>query len=504
MKQKFYILLLLSILTVVAYAQQQENNLFNKLSNAATKIDTKLITKLNNQYKKTDDRLTKQSTKWLSKLQKEETKLKLKLAKTDSAKAEQVFGDINSRYNKMKADLNKQDAKVKQYIPSLDSLATTAKFLQQNANLSLGGDSKKILQFSKTIGDVQQKMQQATNLKKQVQQHKEQLKQQLQNTPIAKQLQKLNKQAYYYNQQVNEYKELFDNPDKLTEKAIGLVKDNAAFKEFFSNHSILGQLFKVPQNTSGGVASLNGLQTRASVMQSLQQRLGITDIMAGNNSNPQSILKNKINAAKGELDKLKNKLNSGGNVNDADMPNFKPNTQRTKSFLKRLEYGFNIQSQKNNAVLPTTSDVAATVGYKLNDKATLGLGIAYKLGWGNGWENIRLTNQGVGIRSFVDIKFPTSKTERTVWNFLTKNLWLSGGYELNYLPEIKDKLTNTNTLLRKTNWLGLAWQDAALIGISKKQKVGKKTVSMQFLYNINHKQTYPQQQQIVFRVGWSK
>lgn len=502
MKQRFYILLVLTTLTVVAYTQKQDSNLLNKLTNSITNINTKLIAKLDKQYQKTEERLTKQSTKWLKKLQKEEEKLKQKLAKTDSAKAEEVFGNVKERYQKLQDDLSRKGGKVKQYIPTLDSIGTTAKFLQQNTNGLT--NNKSVAQLSTTINSMHQKMQNATNLKKQVQQRKEQIKQQLQNTSIAKQLQKLNKQAYYYNQQVNEYKELFDNPDKLTEKAIGLVKDNAAFKDFFSKNSILGEMFKVPQNTSGGVASLNGLQTRASVMQSLQQRLGNPTLDGLANNNVQNVLKDKIGAAKGELDKLKNKLNNGDNVNDADMPNFKPNSQKTKSFLKRLEYGFNIQSQKNNTLLPTTSDLAATVGYKLNDQATIGLGCAYKIGWGNGWENIKLSNQGVGIRSYVDLKFPTSKTERTLWNFLTRNLWLSGGYEINYLPDLKTKLNSANMINAKVNWLGLAWQDAALIGISKKQKVGKKTLSMHFLYNIINKKTYPQQQPIVFRIGWSK
>jgi hypothetical protein len=48
----------------------------------------------------------------------------------------------------------------------------------------------------------------------------------------------------------------------------------------------------------------------------------------------------------------------GGGSSDMAMPEFKPNNQKTKSFWKRMEYGLNIQSQKTNAFLPTTSDIA--------------------------------------------------------------------------------------------------------------------------------------------------
>jgi hypothetical protein len=43
-----------------------------------------------------------------------------------------------------------------------------------------------------------------------------------------------------------------------------------------------------------------------------------------------------------------------------------------------------------------------SVGYKLNDKSIIGIGASYKIGWGSSWKNISITNQGVGLRSFID------------------------------------------------------------------------------------------------------
>lgn len=74
------------------------------------------------------------------------------------------------------------------------------------------------------------------------------------------------------------------------------------------------------------------------------------------------------------------------------MPDCKPNTQKAKTFLQRA----NVQSQKTNRILPVTSDLAYTAGYKLNDKSVIGVGVSYKLGWGSGWQHITLTNQGMG------------------------------------------------------------------------------------------------------------
>jgi len=56
--------------------------------------------------------------------------------------------------------------------------------------------------------------------------------------------------------------------------------------------------------------------------------------------------------AHAELNKLKDKLLKGGGTSDTELPDFKPNTQKTKTFLQRVEYGFNMQFGKNNGWMP--------------------------------------------------------------------------------------------------------------------------------------------------------
>ena len=125
---------------------------------------------------------------------------------------------------------------------------------------------------------------------------------------------------------------------------------------------------------------------------------------------------------------------------DAEMPEgFKPNDQKTKSFLKRLEYGTNIQSQKASYFFPTTSDFGLSVGYKLNDKSIIGIGASYKLGLGKGWNDIKLSSEGIGLRSFIDWKVKGS-------------FWISGGYEQNYRSAFKNfsQLQSVNDWQRVT------------------------------------------------------
>ena len=74
---------------------------------------------------------------------------------------------------------------------------------------------------------------------------------------------------------------------------------------------------------------------------------------------------------------------------------FKPNSQKTKSFFERLEFGTNFQTQKASSYFPVTTDFGLSLGYKLNDKSIVGIGLSYKLGWGENWRNIHLSNQGI-------------------------------------------------------------------------------------------------------------
>jgi hypothetical protein len=165
------------------------------------------------------------------------------------------------------------------------------------------------------------------------------------------------------------------------------------------------------------------------------------------------------------------------------MPDFRPNNQRTKSLKKRLEYATNIQTTKNNYFYPTTTDIGLSVGYKINDASTLGIGFSYKIGWGTGLNHIVLSNQGIGLRSFVDIKLKAS-------------FYLSGGYEENYQQPFRSFQQISSFHY---------WQQSGLIGISKivsiKSKMFKKT-KLQLLWDLLSYGQVPRTQPIKFRVGY--
>jgi hypothetical protein len=97
----------------------------------------------------------------------------------------------------------------------------------------------------------------------------------------------------------------------------------------------------------------------------------------------------------------------------------------------------------------------------------------------------------------VDIKFPFLKKVPLIGG---DGLWLTGGFEMNYLPTVNERLAPLN--LKDIPWS--AWQQAGLLGLSKKNKLGKKTIKTQLLYNFLHKQTIPFQPELTFRIGWER
>ncbi|MEJ0105009.1 MAG: hypothetical protein WDO19_21750 [Bacteroidota bacterium] len=63
---------------------------------------------------------------------------------------------------------------------------------------------------------------------------------------------------------------------------------------------------------------------------------------AGGGTNGMQQIQANVQQAQGALQQLKSKIEKyGSNASDGDIPDFKPNNQKTKSLLDRLEYGNN-------------------------------------------------------------------------------------------------------------------------------------------------------------------
>jgi hypothetical protein len=105
-------------------------------------------------------------------------------------------------------------------------------------------------------------------------------------------------------------------------------------------------------------------------------------------------------------------------------------------------------------------------------------------------QHIQISSQGVGLRSYIDWKAPFGSK----WKMFS-NLYLTGGYEMNYNSAFKniEQLKDYN-----------AWQTSALLGLSKKYQVSKKLKgNMQLLYDFLAYRHVPVSQPVIVRLGYN-
>lgn len=483
---RFILTLLSCYASLVLFGQTSDIS-----QNLSSKNTQSFIEQASSRIKKLDEQTNSTTDKVLSKLQEQEDRLAKKVKAKDSVLHGQVFSNSTQFYQNLKSKLQTASdtgrlADINEYVPYFDTLKTALAFLgKQEAylNNSQLKDAQQLLQ------QYQNRLQITNTIKQEIQQREQLLKDQLQNLGFVKELKSINKQVYYYQQQLTEYKALLHDKSKLERKVIETVSSLPAFQKFWQKNSYLAQLFRLPGNSDNSAEPIPGLQTISSMQQQLQARFGnqmsvnsLSNMVNGGGSGG-SIQDQARGIVQNQLSQLKDKLNaSGGGSSDMDMPDFKPNQQKTKSLLERLEYGFDMQSQRGTRFLPAITDFALTLGYKIDDKKSIGIGASYKMGWGHGFDDIHFTSEGIGLRSYADLNFKGS-------------FWITGGFEYNYYQQFTDFSVIKNIDI---------WQKSALAGLTKKYKVGKnKEGKIQLLYDFLHNRQIPQSQGLKFRIGWN-
>ncbi|HEY8967538.1 MAG TPA: hypothetical protein VIM64_00560, partial [Puia sp.] len=154
----------------------------------------------------------------------------------------------------------------------------------------------------------------------------------------------------------------------------------------------------------------------------------------------------------------------------------------TMPFRRRLEFATDVQFGKSTNYLPATTDFAVMAGYKLSGRSSLGVGLTYKLGLGNGWNKIRLSNEGLGFRTYLKVK-------------LKSNFFLQGSGEWNYLTAFESirQLHDAN-----------AWQASALLFLGKSYHIRKKlSGNIQLGYDLLYRQHQPISSPVLFRLGYN-
>jgi hypothetical protein len=488
-KPAFCLLAGMLLVVVVTHGQSVDS-----VSGKVFGFPSRLFGRIQSKTANLDQQLTSQTAKYLQRSARQEEKLKKKLYKVDSTGAKNLFATSAQQYaaleQKIRTDTGRGAIPLRgPYMSYVDSLQTSLAFLQKTPQIvGSSADIQKQLQGSASqFQQLQAKMQDAGQVQQFLQQRKAQIGDYLRQysqlpSGITSSFADYKKQAYYYSQQVQSYKEELNDPDKLLKTGLQVLNRLPAFTSFVQKNSMLASLLNVP-STPGSPASAipgQGMPGRDQVLSVIQGAAG------PNSQNVTAAMQQNIQSAQGEVDQLRNKIaglgSSGGS--DLEVPDFNPNDQKTRSFLRRLQVGTNLQSTHSSFLYPTTTDIGLSLGYKINSKNIIGVGASYKIGWGSDIQHIRISEQGVGLRSFLDIQ-------------IKKTWYASGGFEYNYQQPFA-----IQGIPRDLD----SWQKSGLIGISKiismKTRVFKNT-KIQLLWDFLSYQQVPRSQPLKFRIGYS-
>lgn len=463
---------------IATYAVGQDESKLLSMQEGLISLPNKLLNNLENKVSRLERQLEKSRKRYMANLKRYEKKLFQEYTRKDSTGARNVFGDIDSVYAELERSSKQrvQEAGPKQqyYNGRLDSVYTTLRFLSAET-LTKSGHSHKMKELNSAIGSysrLQQRFTEDSYTEQFLIERRRLIVQKLTEAGMGKQLKVYQQQVQYYQQHLRQTRDMLSQPDKLAAHLIAYASRLPLFRSFMEKHSAFAAIF--PQvDPQILMVNSGSMQTRSA----LQTQMGST---LGSN-NPQALLQQSLGQAEAQLNSLKDKLSAGSFGDAGELPTTKTNEEKTRSFWKRLEVGGNLQSARSTSYFPTTSDLGLSVGYKLNPRSVVGVGASYKIGWGSSWQRIRVTHEGVGLRSFLDWK-------------LKGSFWMSGGAELNHRQRIGDigLLSNPGN-----------WQQSALIGITRKFKVGKAKTDARLLYDFLWNQQIPRTQPLVFRVGYT-
>lgn len=270
---------------------------------------------------------------------------------------------------------------------------------------------------------------------------------------------------------------LSNDPDKAVKRLLDLAYRQPAFASFFKNNSQFAAIFGMNSASLGGAGNgtvpIAGLQERMQISQALTQS-GLSmpavpqNAMMPNFSSPFEALKQRINQ-------------TGASGYEDLFTSTDITQQQRKPFFRHFEIGVNLQTSRSRNGFPASADMGISIGYKIKKQAVIGVGAAYKLGIGESLQKIALSNEGIELRTFADVK-------------IKKSFWATAGYELHHY-----KAFQSIAEISKYN----LWQRSVLVGISKKIQIGnKKSAKMQILWQPISFPANSISSPIKFRIGY--
>lgn len=378
-----------SLLNII---EQIPNKYYQIISTKATRYSKRVVNK-------TKTTLRKLSI-WECKVKKLLDKVNPKISQELFANGRMTFQKMYDNYNQSYTKATSLPIQLKSYDKYRDELTTGIKFINKYRVYKDSGSSTQLVNAETSIQKMNSISINQLEIESQINKRKKEIIKLLKGNVRNVILKRLNKESYYYSETIKNYREILSDSKKMESLVASVLKRIPEFNSFFSSASLQSALFRTGQNPVD-LSNVGTLQTRVSVDQLLSQ-----NPLTGNQINISQFLNQRASKQINLINELKQKAAIGSSTNNetASEGKFKPNTQRSKLFRQRILYDYNLQWERQNQIYPTTAAIGLSMGYKLNDLSSFGVGFDYRGGIGS-INKLSFSHQGIALRVFADYKF---------------------------------------------------------------------------------------------------
>lgn len=438
------------------------------------------------------DRETRSTQKLLKKLSRKEARYLNKIKSKDSLADMQLgksisYDSIRNLAQNTEAGKTYKKAK-NSFNKTIDSLKGIADFTNQKitrAASKLNGTELQGISTDK-IDQLQDKLNVNEYVQQQIQGRTTALQNLGKNSKYTNGLTGINKQAYYYKQKLNAYKNIANDPGILEEKALEYLSGMQGFDKSVNVNSFAlngnGQM-AMQQARSAEELEKMGYQTKRQVKSQMEEQFGMkTPEQAAQ-------INTKFKEAKTQLTNYTSQLNTA--KAQIKKLGFRPNPLRGLPWKQRLEKSMNWKVSKASASSPAMIEMNGLLGFKHTPTLTHSFVFGGTLGLGKNWQNIRFT--------FEEFRIGVNTDAKLIWGISAQ-----AGFERLY-----KKYQQTKALTNELNTIQVVSQtkyyaDIAYAGLQKTYKINSKysgtlLLAYDFLWKQGNAQT-----PIIWRAGWKK
>lgn len=428
---------------------------------------------------KTNEHVAGQQEKLLCKLSKQEKRYSRKLKKQDSAGYARYQQQPFSYDSISKLSKNREDSQLKQIANrpnvTVDSLKTIQKFITDKIHLQ--GNSGDVAGYDDKLNGIKSADNYNDYIDRLIGQRTNSLKSiNSQNKGKVAGFKGIDKKVFYSKQKLRALKDINEEPSKLEEEALEVLQGTEGFEQALQNQNPNSLQSLAGKGATTSDLEKMGFQTKRQMQAKLQNKFG--NNLGGLQQNMGKQITDHNDKLK-ELEKGKNTIKhtkaSAQQLRHADKPSFKVNSMRGMPLRKRIEKQFNWQTIRATIDgKPAMLQLAVMAGFRHTPRLTYGAGLATAVGLGKSWQQVKITFEGLGVRTFAEYKMVFGISMYAGYERMFKEAVFTG--ESNLLTENRQKQNSHNT----TNY-----HESVLMGLTKTYRINEKwNGSLQVLYDI--------------------